>query len=64
MKAINIWSGLHHSLALLEDRTFLVSGPQLNDIEIISHMDPQTFDNKLHSNNFDVSFTNYSIHLH
>lgn len=63
-KAVNIWSGVHHSVALLENQTLYISGPQLASFNILIEEDKATLDHLISDNKLSTTFGLNGILLH
>ncbi|EIM19690.1 RCC1/BLIP-II [Wallemia mellicola CBS 633.66] len=63
-KALNIWSGVHHSAAFLEDETLYISGPQLDRFTITTNQNKGDLERLVKSKTLDSTFGFNSILLH
>ncbi|TIA98238.1 hypothetical protein E3P96_03214 [Wallemia ichthyophaga] len=65
-KAINIWSGVHHSIALLEDRRLFISGPQLDSFNVLisEGEDESTLEHLAANNKLSMTFGLNGVSLH
>ncbi|TIA86983.1 hypothetical protein E3P99_03474 [Wallemia hederae] len=62
--AVNVWSGVHHSVALLQDGSLFIDGPQLDSFEVLAEDDADTLLQLAHTNTLNITFGLNGILLH